>query len=254
MNTQRLTQDEFIQRCDLIFKNLYSFEKTVYKNTRSNVIVTCKLHGEFTKNARALLLGNGCKACNSKWNSYVERRRDTLDSFITKATELHNGFYSYDNTNYINSRNKVVITCPIHGDFVQTAGGHLEGYGCKKCGDKKHGNYRPWFIKTYFDRFPEKINIPSTLYLLYSEEENFYKIGITTKQKVEDRIKYIKHYKFKIVDTVEDTMYNVAMAEQNILKNNMLYNPKKKFGGYSECLKYFVDIQKYIPSKAGSLE
>ena len=96
--------------------------------------------------------------------------------------------------------------------------------------------------------------MPATLYLLYSKEEDFYKIGMTTKQTVEDRIKYIAHYKFKIVDIVNNTMYNVAIAEQEILKSNISYKPKKRFGGYTECLKNFVDIQSYIPSKAGSLE
>lgn len=254
MNTQRLTQDEFINRCNLLFENMYSFENTVYKNNRSMVTVVCKLHGKFEKNARSMLQGAGCKSCNTNWNAYISSRRTQPNDFIQKAAELHNGFYSYDHTKYINCRTAVLITCPIHGNFTQSAGGHLEGYGCQKCGDKKHGDYRPWFVKTYFDRFPEKMNTPATLYLLYSAEEDFYKIGMTTKQTVEDRIKYMTHYTFKIVDNVNDTMYNVAIAEQEILKNNVSYKPKKRFGGYTECLKNFVDIQSYIPNKAGSLE
>lgn len=59
---------------------------------------------------------------------------------------------------------------------------------------------------------------------------------------------------FKIVDIVDDTMYNVDVAEQEILKSNIYYKPKKRFGGYTECLQNFVDIQRYIPNKAGSLE
>lgn len=61
-------------------------------------------------------------------------------------------------------------------------------------------------------------------------------------------------YKFKVIDTINDTMYNVAIAEQEILKNNDLYKPKKRFGGYTECLKSFIDIQSYIPHKAGCLD
>jgi len=72
---------------------------------------------------------------------------------------------------------------------------------------------------------------------LYNKDEDFYKVGITTKDNVKDRIKYISHYTFEIVDTVSNTMYNIAIAEQEILANAEKYKPKKRFGGYSECIK-----------------
>jgi len=253
VNTQRLTQDEFLKRCKELYK--YDFSHTQYVNLRQNVKVICNEHGEFEKNARSLLFGAGCKKCNTSWKNYVQRMRMTTEEFIKKSIDVHDNFYSYTKSKYTNSRTKIIITCPLHGDFNQVAGGHLEGYGCQQCADKKHGDYRPWFIKTYFDRFPEKKNIAATLYLLYSQEENFYKVGITTKQNVNDRVKYMSHYTFKIVDYIKDTMYNVAIAEQKILESNIKYKPTKRFGGYSECLKNFVDIHQYIcPCKAGCLE
>lgn len=252
MTAKKLSQKEFVNRCKIIYGDQYKYDQTVYINTRSNVLIECKQHGLFEKNSRALLQGNGCKKCNSKWNSYINRKRMTTEEFIKKATDRHEGFYSYTRSNYINSRTKISITCPIHGDFEQQAGGHLEGYGCQKCGDLKHGDYRPWFIKTYFDRYPEKKNIPAKLYLLYNREENFYKVGITTKNNVEERIKYMKNYAFEVIDIVSDTMYNVAVAEQTILKNAIKYKPNKHFGGYSECIKEFVNIHQYVPQRVGN--
>jgi hypothetical protein len=252
MSTKKLTQEQFIDRCKSIYSNQYTYNKTVYKNNRANVMVECKDHGVFEKNAKALLQGNGCKKCNVKWNNYVKSRRMTTEVFIKKATNRHEGFYSYEKSNYVNSRTKLTITCPIHGDFEQQAGGHLEGYGCQQCADLKHGDYRPWFIKTYFDRYPEKKDIPATLYLLYNNEENFYKIGITTKDSVEERVKYISYYTFDIIDKVTDNMYNVAIAEQEILKAYTKYKTKKRFGGYTECIKEFVDIHKYVPNRVGN--
>jgi hypothetical protein len=253
MNTQRLTQDEFIKRCKELYE--YDFSHTQYNGTRQNVKVVCNVHGEFEKNARSLLLGAGCKKCNTSFKKYVQSRRMSTADFLIKAADVHDNFYSYAKSEYVNSRTKIIITCPCCGDFEQGAGGHLEGYGCPKCGDKKHGDYRPWFIKTYFDRFPEKKNIAATLYLLYSAEEDFYKVGITTKQDVNDRLKYMSHYEFKIIDYVKDTMYTVAVAEQKILETCIKYKPNFKFGGYSECLKNFVDIHQYIhPSRAGCPE
>lgn len=252
MTTKKLSQKEFIIRCKKIYGDQYNYDQTVYNNIRSNVLVECLSHGIFEKNARALLQGNGCKKCNSKWHSFIKKQRMSTQEFIKKANDKHEGFYSYKKSNYINSRSKVIITCPIHGDFEQQAGSHLEGYGCQKCSNKKHGDYRPWFIKTFFERFPEKKNIPATLYLLYNREENFYKIGITTKKNLEERIKYMSHYTFEIVDSVSDNMYNVALAEQKILQDVVRYKPKKRFGGYSECTKEFVNIHKYVPNRVGN--
>lgn len=250
-NTQLILREEFIRRCITLYKDSYTYEKTLYKNSRSNVTLTCPQHGDFTRNARSILNGTGCPKCQTRWKNYVQRSRLTTEEFVKKANDLHEGFYTYSKAQYINSRTPIIITCPLHGDFHQRAGGHLEGYGCQACADKKHGDYRPWYIKTYFDRFPEKKNLPATLYLLYNKEENFYKIGITTKQKVEDRIKYMSHYTFEIVDTASDTMYNISIAEQKILKEHTHYKPQKRFGGYTECLVYFVDIHQYIPHKDG---
>lgn len=244
--TTKLTQKEFIQRCKENFGDSYTYDNTVYTNIRSKVIVTCKVHGDFEKKPTALLRGSGCQKCNKNWQSYLQRRRMTTKEFVDKATRKHDGFYFYDKSKYFNSRTKVTITCPIHGDFDQQAGSHLEGCGCQKCGDLKHGDYRPWYIKTYFDRFPEKKNDPATLYLLYCAEEDFYKIGITVKENVEERVKYMAHYNFEVIDTITDTMYNTCIAEQNILKDCEKYKPTKRFGGYSECITKKVDIHQYI--------
>lgn len=252
MGTKKLTQEDFINRCKKIYGDQYSYTGTTYINIRTSVAVECKDHGVFERGARALLQGAGCKQCNKKWNEYIQRRRLTNEQFISKANAIHEGFYSYNKATYINSRSKVTITCPIHGDFEQQAGGHLEGYGCQECANLKHGEYRPWFIETYFNKFPEKKYIPATLYLLYNEEEKFYKVGITTKKNINERIKYMSYYTFKIVDTVSSTMYNVSIAEQLILKSAEKYKPKKRFGGYSECIKNYIDIHQYVPHTVGN--
>lgn len=64
-------------------------------------------------------------------------RRLTTEEFIQKATEVHKGKYLYDKVVYVNSKTKIIITCPIHGDFFQNANSHLVGSGCPKCGIEK---------------------------------------------------------------------------------------------------------------------
>lgn len=55
------------------------------------------------------------------------------ETFIKKSNLIHNYKFDYSKTKYINSRCKVIITCPVHGDFIQNSAAHLRGQDCKKC-------------------------------------------------------------------------------------------------------------------------
>ena len=57
----------------------------------------------------------------------------TTKSFIDACNYIHGGRYRYDKTKYVKRDQKVIITCPVHGDFEQTPGNHLYGYGCTLC-------------------------------------------------------------------------------------------------------------------------
>ena len=50
---------------------------------------------------------------------------------------MHGGKYNYLKSVYINAKNKMIIICPIHGEFEQTPSDHLSGYGCSKCSSSK---------------------------------------------------------------------------------------------------------------------
>lgn len=57
----------------------------------------------------------------------------TTKSFVDACNYIHGGRYIYDKTKYVKRNQKVIITCPEHGDFEQTPGNHLYGYGCSVC-------------------------------------------------------------------------------------------------------------------------
>jgi hypothetical protein len=57
----------------------------------------------------------------------------TQDEFIEKAKTVHGDKYDYSETHYQNTRTKVKIICPTHGEFYQTADAHVNGQGCPKC-------------------------------------------------------------------------------------------------------------------------
>lgn len=77
---------------------------------------------------------------------------------------IHNGKYEYNKTLYVQSKDKVIITCPIHGDFEQRAGHHMSGHGCKLCADINTGNE----LRKNVEEFINSANIIHNSYYDYS--------------------------------------------------------------------------------------
>ena len=61
----------------------------------------------------------------------------TNEQFIEKCHLRHGDKWNYSLTNYTGTKNKVVIICKEHGEFIQTASDHLSGCGCPSCDSTK---------------------------------------------------------------------------------------------------------------------
>jgi len=92
-------------------------------------------HGIFEQKASRHLSGSGCRKCSFEKSSILKRY--TLNDFILSSREKHGDKYSYDKAVYNGTYEKLIITCPIHGDFEQRPNDHSNGYGCPKCGREK---------------------------------------------------------------------------------------------------------------------
>src|SRR5215469_13821246 len=57
----------------------------------------------------------------------------TTAEFVRRAKKIHGMKYDYSRVHYTKYENKVTIGCSKHGWFKQTANGHLNGNGCRKC-------------------------------------------------------------------------------------------------------------------------
>lgn len=55
------------------------------------------------------------------------------EKFIAECKLKHFAKYDYTKTVYKKAHDKVIITCPIHGDFEQRASDHKAGHNCPKC-------------------------------------------------------------------------------------------------------------------------
>lgn len=58
-------KEEFSSKANKIHNNKYNYDKTDYINSRSDVTITCPIHGDFEQNAAQHLAGAGCPCCNN---------------------------------------------------------------------------------------------------------------------------------------------------------------------------------------------
>lgn len=124
---------ELVEKAKVKFNNKYKYRVTQNTKVTDKIFIECPEHGPYIQEARIHLKSiHGCKMCASKSTAILQRK--SKDQFITQATELHKGKYNYDKVQYVNDTTKITITCKVHGDFIQQAGAHLQGNGCKSCG------------------------------------------------------------------------------------------------------------------------
>lgn len=67
-----------------------------------------------------------------KSSSTVSNQSNTKE-FIKKARKIHGNTYDYSKTVYTFNKEKVIMTCRIHGDITMTPNHHLRGGKCAKC-------------------------------------------------------------------------------------------------------------------------
>ena len=125
--------ETFINKAKKIHGDKYDYSKVNYVNNYTKVCIICPKHGEFWQEPRHHLSKHGCPMCGKKTSD--RKQSLTLNEFIEKSKQIHNGKYVYDKVNYVNLKTKVCIICPEHGEFWQAPHSHLRGKGCPKCGN-----------------------------------------------------------------------------------------------------------------------
>lgn len=123
---------EFIKKSQIIHNYKYDYLKAHYINSKTKIIITCKIHGEFLQRPDHHLNKHGCMKCSGN-------KKLTQLEFIKRSAKIHNNKYDYSKTQYINSSTKIKIICNDHKSqfiFLQLPTNHLSGKGCPKCSKK----------------------------------------------------------------------------------------------------------------------
>jgi len=121
-----VTLDSFLKRANKKHKNKYDYSKVLYiKGNETEITIICPEHREFKQTVRQHLI-NGCASC-------ARVKKLTLEEFVNRSKIIHNNYYSYEKSIYINNSKLIEITCPKHESFWQNPNSHLSGKGCKRC-------------------------------------------------------------------------------------------------------------------------
>lgn len=125
-----MNRDWFIKRAKDKWGDKYDYSLVEYKDCKKKVKIIYKKTGEIFEQTPHLHLYRAPE------NIRLAIRK-TTEQFIKEANIIHDFRFSYDKTNYIKNQIKVIINCPIHGDFEQRPLSHLQGNGCPNCSESK---------------------------------------------------------------------------------------------------------------------
>lgn len=126
---------KFFEEGPKIHNNEYKYDKVVFIDMTTHVLITCPIHGDFLQApCKHINEKQGCNKCGEERSA--DKQKMGKDEFIRRSIEKHgNEHYGYHLVNYINCDTNVEIFCNIcNKSFQQTPSTHLSGSGCTYCG------------------------------------------------------------------------------------------------------------------------
>jgi len=124
---RKTTQETFEKRCVEKYGDRFTFDKTIYINNRTKVILFDTYTNEYIEALPQDVYNGKIRTKNKKF---------TTKNFIKWSKEIFGDNFTYDKSICNNSTDKVIITCKKHGDFEKIAYSHInQKQGCPKCSD-----------------------------------------------------------------------------------------------------------------------
>lgn len=229
--TQQFTHKQFLEK-------LYE-TNALYKNGELRVInkyVNSKIKVKVKYNNNYFLIRSNTLYLNNNLNLFNSLFKETF--LYRQFNKIHNNKYKYPDFNYQNNKQKIKIICPKHGEFKQAITKHYQGQGCKKCTNENKKNIillQNKILNLYFLEF-------------YSQEEKFYKIGLTHRILKTRFRRQTNVYKYKKIKLIQSTDSQKLINFEYKIKqeySQYQYIPNNKFAGYIEC--FSQDLLKINP-------
>lgn len=192
----------------------------------------------------------------------------TTEEFIKRGRENFGDFYDYSQTKYKNKRSDVTIICPIHGEFTQKGQEHLEGHGCRKCGDTQRSldqqlSIEEWKIrlskhpKIKFKDTPTKLGYHTKVKFICEDHGEFENTlgSLTQTNNVCNQCTRLEHQKQSIRSKfIGKTayLYLVYLPDIDKYKLGVTTNKRNRFSTLGEVIEILIEPMEY--TKAVEME
>lgn len=137
---------KFVNKAKIVHGDKYNYSESSYVNSYTKIQILCHKHQEFIQKPSTHLSGSGCPQCGKE--RIYNTLRKNIEQFILQANRAHNNKYDYSKTEYVDTKTKVIIICPKHGEFKQSPKHHLSHRGCPICYES-HGENK---IREFFEQ------------------------------------------------------------------------------------------------------
>lgn len=227
-----LTTEEVIEMAKNVHGEKYDYSLVEYHNDNSERLpIIChecdengNEHGIFAPVWSSHLMGVGCPKCNGGVKFGKEK-------FIEDAKRIHGNKYNYDKFIYVNAKTGGIITCPRHGDFVQSPYLHTKmKRGCPKCKSSRLESI--------------VINALNRLGIIYEYQVSVN--GLSTKQTIDFYLPSVNTY----IECQGEQHYTpVPFGKISLEESTELFNKRVELDSekYNQCTKngskiiYFTD-------------
>lgn len=236
--SDRLTLEAFISKAREVHGDKYGYGKVEYDVGASQVVITCRKHGDFRQRALSHLSGSGCKKC------HIEENRISTEEFIRNAKSVHGEKYDYGRVIYQGNKKPVEIVCQKHGSFWQRPNSHTAvKAGCPLCNEskgeiavenvlKKYGiNYiREYRIKPYLYRYD--FYIPELdIYIEFNGEQHYkpvdsfggYEAYLSCKERDENKRSLVHERKATLIVLTYLNLHKGSVEKELIFRLKKAY-------------------------------
>lgn len=150
----KINKEEFLKKCEILYSNKYLYKfKEIFHFKKIKIEIFCEKHGWFEQTP-ILHLKCGCPKCSIDTRETKEKEL-LWENFLKSAYNLYQDKYSYNKESFMADRNKIEITCPLHGPFYKRMSYFLNGHECQFCS----GNGSLYRLEKSKNEFVEKANI-----------------------------------------------------------------------------------------------
>ena len=242
---KRFTREEIIDEFKRTHGDRYDYSLVDYVNTRTPVNIVCKKHGSFQQRPGDHKDGHGCPLCAVEKDA--KRKTKTTEKFISDAKAVHGDKYSYYKAIYKGKKEKVTITCPIHGDFDMLPNNHTSmRQGCPYCAKEKETMTTAGFIKRATEVHGDRYDYDKVNYV------NYYTPVMITCQIHGDfpQLPY-NHLRGHSCQSCKQSHLE-AKTMLALKKNNVKYEAQKRFSWLKNKNPMSLDF--YLPEYNAAIE